>query len=165
LLNPTTMTTTQPGSLGVSIILGGSLAVLLAVGCSASPTDGDGDESALDDADPGVSSGDEPSATVSSELAGCGPCNNCVLYARCRQHRLPYGLTSYADKVSHINSHTPHAGCVAVIKSSSVYGHVAYVNRVSGGVLHIDEANWTSGRCGTRSGTPGALHVTGYICP
>ena len=159
------MANTKRWSFGLSVILAGSLAALLAVGCSASPSEGDGDESALDDADPGVSSGGEPSATVSSELAGCGPCDNCVLYARCRQHRLPYGLTSYADKVRQINSHTPHAGCVAVIKSSSVYGHVAYVNRVAGGVLHIDEANWTSGRCGTRSGTATALHVTGYICP
>jgi hypothetical protein len=159
------MTTMNPWSLGVSLIVAGSLVAVLAAGCAATPTDGDGDESSLDDADPGVSDGDEPSATVSSELAGCGPCNNCVLYARCRQRRLPFGLTSYADKVRHINSHTPHVGCVAVIRSRSSFGHVAYVNSLSGGRVHIDEANWSAGRCGTRSGTPSALHITGYICP
>lgn len=153
----------KPWSVGVSLIVAGSLAALLVVGCSASPTDGD--ESTRDDVDPVSTDGDEPSATVSSELAGCGPCNNCVLYARCRQHRLPFGLTTYADKVSHINSHTPHVGCVAVIRSSSSYGHVAYVNGVSGGGVHIDEANWTAGHCGTRSGTASALNITGYICP
>lgn len=140
------------------LVIGG----LLAVGCSAS--DGD-DESALDDVDPGMSADEEPSESISSELAGCGPCNNCVLYARCRQPRLPYGLTSYGDKVRAINSRTGRAGCVAVIKTSSSYGHVAYVNRVSGGTISIDEGNWPSGRCGRRSGTAASLHITGYICP
>lgn len=135
---------------------------VLAVGCSAGEED---DESVLDDVDPGMSADDEPSESISSELGGCGPCNNCVLYARCRQPRLPYGLTSYADKVRVINSRTARAGCVAVIKTSSSYGHVAYVNRVSGGRVSIDEGNWPSGRCGTRSGTPASLHITGYICP
>jgi hypothetical protein len=157
------MASTKPWSLGGSLLVAGSLAALLVVGCTANPTDGDG--SSRDEADPVASGGEEPSASVASELAGCGPCNNCVLYARCRQHALPYGLTTYADKVSHINSHTPHVGCVAVIKSSSSYGHVAYVNSVSGGTVHIDEANWISGHCGTRSGTASGLHITGYICP
>ena len=151
-------------SLGFSVLVGLALAGALAAGCSSETTNPD-DESALDGADPGISMDDQPTASVSSELGGCGQCTNCVLYARCRQPRLPYGLTSYADKVSHINQHTAHAGCVAVIKTSSYYGHVAYVNSVSGGLVHIDEGNWPSGHCGTRSGTASALHIAGYICP
>jgi hypothetical protein len=130
------------------------------VGCSASPSESDGD----DDDDESLSGG-EPAATVSSELSTCRPCDNCVHYARCRQPALPLGLYCYADKVREINSHTPRVGCVAVIKSRSVSGHVAYVKGVSSGLVQLDEANWTSGRCGSRSGTPTSLSITGYICP
>ena len=151
-------------SLGFSLLVGFGLAAALAAGCSSETTDPN-DESALDGADPGVSSDDEPTASVASELGGCGQCTNCVLYARCRQPRLPFGLTSYADKVSHINRRTPRAGCVAVIRSSSSFGHVAYVNSVSGSTVHIDEGNWPSGNCGRRSGTAAGLHIAGYICP
>ena len=152
-------------SSGVSMFVGLGLAAALAAGCSAEQGPGEGNESALDGADPGTSSDEVPPGTISSELSGCGPCDNCVLYARCRQPRLPYGLTSYADKVRQINRHTPHAGCVAVIKTTSYYGHVAYVNSVSGSTVHIDEANWSSGHCGTRAGTAAALNIAGYICP
>lgn len=155
---------TKKPSLGPSLLLGLGLATVLVAGCSGETSD-PGDESALDGADPGMSRDDEPTASISSELGGCGQCTNCVLYARCRQPRLPFGLTTYADKVRSINQHTPRAGCVAVIKTTSVYGHVAYVNGVSGGGVHIDEGNWPSGHCGTRFGTPAALHISGYICP
>ena len=137
--------------------------MLAAVGCSVEP--GDEDEELVDDGsqDPDVDDG--TASSVSSELGGCNQCTNCVKYARCRQPRLPYGLTTYSDKVARINSRTPRRGCVAVIRTSSVYGHVAYVNGVSGGRISIDEGNWPSGRCGQRSGTPAALNVRGYICP
>ena len=95
------MTTKKP-SLGLSLLLGLGLATVLVAGCSSETSEPD-DESALDGADPGMSTGDEPTASVSSELGGCGQCTNCVLYARCRQPRLPFGLTTYAEKVSHIN--------------------------------------------------------------
>ncbi|MFY0574305.1 hypothetical protein ACN28S_08075 [Cystobacter fuscus] len=49
------------------------------------------------------------------ESAACGHCDNCVLHARCLAPRLPYGLTSWSDKVAVINSSTAHAGCVAMI--------------------------------------------------
>jgi hypothetical protein len=130
-----------------------------------SPSDDGDDELSLHEAQRDTSGGEEAAATVSSELAACRPCDNCVLYARCKQPALPRGLFSYADKVSQINSHTPQVGCVAVIRSRSAYGHVGYVNGVSGGLVHIDEANWTSGRCGARSGTATSLNITGYICP
>jgi hypothetical protein len=134
-----------------------SVGLALAAGCSA-PEDVLDEEQEPDDEDGPVSSSE-------SELGGCNQCSNCVKYARCRQPRLPYGLTSFADKVAAINSRTPRRGCVAVIRTGSVYGHVAYVNDVSGGRISIDEGNWPSGRCGRRSGTPAALNVRGYFCP
>lgn len=140
------------------------LAAFTVTACSAITDEAD-EESLLDDVDPGVSSDDEPTASVSSELYGCNQCSNCVKYARCRQPRLPYGLFSYQDKVRRINSQTARAGCVAVIRSGSSWGHVAYVRAVRGGTIHIDEGNWPSGRCGTRSGTKASLRISGFICP
>jgi hypothetical protein len=106
---------------------------------------------------------DETSSTA-DEIGGCYQCSNCVDYARCRQPRLPHGLISFADKRARINSHTARRGCVAVIDTGSYYGHVAYVNSTSGGI-HIDEGNWPSGHCGTRSGSASSLHIAGYFCP
>lgn len=137
----------------------------IASGCSApSDVDGDDEDGLFDD---GQEADDEegPVASSASELGGCNQCSNCVKYARCRQPRLPYGLTYWREKVARINSQTPRRGCVAVIKTSSVYGHLAYVNGVSGGRISIDEGNWPNGRCGQRSGAPAALNVRGYICP
>jgi hypothetical protein len=143
-------------------VIGLSLAV--AAGCStgAATDDDDGD---------GVADTEQPDdeegavASTESELGGCNQCSNCVLYARCRQRRLPYGLTSWRDKLAHVNSHTPRRGCVAMIQTSSSYGHVAYVNGVNGGRISIDEGNWPNGHCNQRSGTPAALNVRGYWCP
>jgi hypothetical protein len=138
----------------------------LVAGCSS----GDGideDEGLVGLVDDGQEPDDSdgPVDTAASELGGCNQCSNCVKYARCRQPRLPYGLTSFGEKLHVINSHTPRRGCVAVIQTSSVYGHVAYVNGVGGGRISIDEGNWSSGHCGQRSGTPAALNVRGYWCP
>lgn len=146
-------------ALVVSVVATG---IAVAAGCSA-PTDLD-EEGLIDD---GQEADDEdgPVASTESELGGCNQCSNCVKYARCRQPRLPYGLTYWREKVARINSRTPRRGCVAMIQTSSAYGHAAYVNGVSGGRISIDEGNWPSGRCGQRSGTPAALNVRGYWCP
>lgn len=119
----------------------------------------DGDEVSLDDLD----DEDEKTASTSSELSGCNQCTNCVKYARCRQPKLPYGLTYWSEKLRIINSRTPRAGCVAVIKTGSAYGHVAYVRRVSGSTVYIDEGNWGR-KCNSRSGTAAALKIQGYWC-
>ena len=60
------------------------------------------------------------------------------------------------------SSSTARAGCVAVIKTGSVNGHVAYVTRVSGNKIFIDEGNW--GGCNSRSGTAAQLKIQGYWC-
>jgi hypothetical protein len=136
------------------------------IGCAVSdaPEEEPLRETDLDGVDPGPSDDEEPSASVSSALYGCNQCTNCVLYARCRQPRLPYGLTYWRDKVARINSQTARAGCVAAINTGSAYGHVAYVRGVSGATIYIDEGNF-SGRCSSRAGTRTRLGIAGFICP
>lgn len=146
----------------IAIVAAIGLPLALSAGCSSQVDDLDG-EALVDDGPEGDDEG--AVASVESELGGCNQCSNCVEYARCRQRRLPYGLTYWREKVARINSRTPRRGCVAMIYTGSTWGHVAYVNGVSGGRISIDEGNWPSGRCGQRSGTPAALNVRGYWCP
>ena len=65
--------------------------------------------------------------------------NNCVMFARYKLPSLPYGLTSYQDKINIINSYTAIAGEVAITPGNSSYGHVAYVESVSGNTITIIE--------------------------
>ena len=104
--------------------------------------------------------------TAADELLACSSatnCNNCVYYARCRKPSLPYGLNTYSDKVAIINTQTASAGAVAIIKTSSTAGHVAYVRSVSGSTISIAEGNWPNGSCGTRSGTKAGLNIAGFF--
>lgn len=130
----------------------------LAAGCIANDvSDEDSDEAQLTSEEVG---------TAADELLACSSstnCNNCVYYARCRKPSLPYGLNTYADKVAIINTQTASAGAVAIIKTSSSAGHVAYVTSVSGSTITIAEGNWPNGSCGTRSGTKAGLNITGFF--
>ena len=111
---------------------------------------------------------DEPSESTSDELlAGyCPGCANCVYRARCLQPNLPTGLITWSDKLSRVNSHTPRVGCVAMIYTGSVYGHVAYVaERHADGTLTIKEGNWVGDTCSSRRNTPANLNIRGYWCP
>lgn len=94
-----------------------------------------------------------------------GNCGNCVRYARCRQHGLPSGLFTYRDKVRIINSKRAYPRCIAIIKTSHIYGHVAYVYKVSGRRIYLSEANWARSCPSTRSGTKSGLNITGFWCP
>jgi hypothetical protein len=130
----------------------------VASGCIAS----DVSDEAADEAQ--LSSEDDV-GTAEDELLACASatnCDNCVYYARCRKPSLPYGLTSYSDKVAIINTQTASAGAVAIINTGSYYGHVAYVTSVSGSTINIAEGNWPSGSCGTRSGTKAGLNIAGF---
>ena len=156
------------GLFAAAIIVGSSLII----GCSTEvdpdeeyAQEGDETEEDLDNVDPGMSVDDEPSESISSELGGCRQCSNCVLYARCRQPRLPSGLTYWSQKKARINSQKGRAGCVAMINTGSAYGHVAYVTSVNNGRIRIAEGNWPRGRCGTRSGTKSSLRIAGFWCP
>ena len=116
------------------------LSIAISVGATAcnvgadvqvEPTEGDGTQTqdqrlgeqslAIDD-EPSGSTGDDPLLT-----GYCPGCANCVYRARCLQPSLPTGLTYWRDKLSHVNSHRPRVGCVAMIYTGSDYGHVAYV--------------------------------------
>ncbi len=144
----------------VLCLAGAVFGALVLGGCASEQADPTEDgEFAVEDG-PGENVDESTSA-----LGGCGQCSNCVDYARCRQRRLPHNLTSFSDKARTINSQTGHAGCVAIIRTGSYYGHVAYVNSMAGGRVHIDEGNWPSGRCGQRSGTKAGLNIAGYFCP
>lgn len=123
----------------------------------------------------GVEDLDQPSTASeqeigSTESALCTDyCDNCVLYARCKQDKLPYGLTYWSDKKAIVNSNHAHAGCVAMIPSSNVYGHAAYVNHVdtapSPNVIYLNEANWQPNTCSSRHGTKAGLNIYNYWCP
>ncbi len=96
---------------------------------------------------------------------------NCVFYARCRVPKLPYGMTTYSEKVSKINSTTPSIGSVAIMNIYPPYGHVAVVtavNRDSSGrvsSITVSEANYQACRVSTRTATPVSMKVTGYYRP
>ena len=130
----------------------------VAAGCIASDvSDEDVDQAQL---------ASEEVGTAADELLACSSatnCGNCVYYARCRKPSLPYGLNTYSDKVAIINTQTASAGAVAIIKTSSTAGHVAYVTSVSGSTFSIAEGNWPHGSCGTRSGPTAGLNIAGFF--
>lgn len=130
----------------------------LAAGCIGSDvSDEDADQEQLSAEEVG---------TAEDELLACSSatnCDNCVYYARCRKPSLPYGLNTYGDKLAIINTQTASAGAVAIIKTSSTAGHVAYVTSVSGSTINIAEGNWPNGSCGTRSGTKAGLNIAGFF--
>ena len=106
----------------------------------------------------------------STESALCtGYCDNCVLYARCRQDKLPFGLTYWSDKKAVVNSNHAHAGCVAMIPSSNSYGHAAYVDHVdfapAPNVIYLNEANWQPNACSSRHGSKAGLNIYNFWCP
>lgn len=131
----------------------------VAAGCIASDvSDEDADQAQL--------TAEEEVGTAADELASCNTatnCSNCVYYARCRKPSLPYGLNTYNDKVAIINTQTASVGAVAIIKTGSTAGHVAYVTSVSGSTIKIAEGNWPNGSCGSRSGTKASLNIAGFF--
>ncbi len=106
----------------------------------------------------------------STESALCTDyCDNCVLFARCKQPNLPYGLTYWSDKRAVVNSNHAHVGCVAMIPTSHIYGHAAYVADVdhaaSPNRITLREANWQPNTCSSRTGTKDGLNIYNYWCP
>lgn len=74
------------------------------------------------------------SYVAATEYDGIGSdkISNCVAFARYKVPSLPGGLYNLEDKKNIINSHTPAAGAIAITSGNSSYGHVAYVESVSG---------------------------------
>lgn len=123
--------------------------------------------------------GDVESQIIDSTTDGCaGQCtpDNCVGYARCRTSRdatggtLPYGLTTFSQKLAVAHDGVGHRGCVAMIRTSRVYGHAAYVEDtfIKNGArqYRISEASWQYDySCDTRTGTKTALGIAEFWCP
>jgi surface antigen len=116
----------------------------------------------------------EQAATYSG-LDSCGYCGNCVDYVRCRARNDSYsaeppqsGWTYFSGKIADKNSNHAHRSCIAIIETSSVYGHVAYVVHVNTDAdpnrITIHESNWT-GCHSERTGTKDGLNIRGYWCP
>lgn len=74
----------------------------------------------------------------------------CVIYARSRVPKLPYNLTTLADKMKIRNNYTCSAGSVAIIDGVPTYGHVAVVegchSSSTSGAIRITETNWVAGK-------------------
>lgn len=111
---------------------------------------------------------DQPWDTLTPEQR-----TNCVLGARAvfGANTVPWGLTSYQDKVNIINSKTAMPGEMAVINTGNNIGHVAVVTGVNqDGTVNIFETNYGGGgdatkkssKVGTRTGTPQQLGIVGY---
>lgn len=116
----------------------------------------------------------EQAATYAG-LDSCGYCGNCVDYVRCRASNDSYaaeppqsGWTYFSGKLADMNSNHAHRSCIAMIETSSVYGHVAYVVHVDTAAapnrVTIHESNW-SGCHDERTGTKDGLNIRGYWCP
>ena len=105
--------------------------------------------------------------TQARTFSGTCPCDNCVLFVRCKMPSLPGGLTSYASKKNIVNAWSPSAGYAVIMPSSSypANGHIAYVDKVnSDGTITISEGNF-NGKCNTRTKKPSDMSVYGYRKP
>lgn len=88
---------------------------------------------------------------------------NCVLWARTKQPRLPFGLWTLKDKTKIINKWKPKEGDVAIIRTTEKEGHVAMVAKVGKSHITIQEANWISGAITERHGSALKLNIVGYF--
>lgn len=100
---------------------------------------------------------------------GADKISNCVAFARYMVPSLPGGLYNLQDKINIINSHTPTAGVIAITSGDSSYGHVAYVESVSGGnVVTLNGGFSGSGLDGhivRITGTESEQGILGYWYP
>lgn len=90
---------------------------------------------------------------------------NCVLYARSRVPKLPYGLWTLGNKKAIINSHKAKIGSVAIINVGWPWGHVAIVTNTIHYKIIIQEANYKSCKITERCGTEEELKILGYFDP
>jgi hypothetical protein len=89
---------------------------------------------------------------------------NCVLWVRnCKAYWLPSGMTYIWEKKSKINTQEAKSGRVAVMDIYYPYGHVAYITKVSGSSISVQEANYTPCKVTSRTGTKSGMKIAGYI--
>lgn len=98
---------------------------------------------------------------------------NCVKWIRAKKvGNLPYGLWNIRDKRRIVNSQKARVGTVAIIDTSSSrnpsyrnVGHVAYVYKVSGKEIYIEEVNFKHCEYTKRHGSKSALRIVGFYDP
>lgn len=78
-------------------------------------------------------------------------------------------LNDFASKQRIINTQQARPGFIAIVNSSA-WGHVAYVEKVSGSIITTLDGNWTGGkatggRVYRRTGTKEELNILGYWSP
>jgi hypothetical protein len=89
---------------------------------------------------------------------------NCVYWVRyCKASWLPTGMTYIWEKKAKINTQSEKSGRVAVMDIYYPYGHVAYITKVSGTKITIEEANYKSCKVSSRTGTKSAMKIAGFI--
>jgi hypothetical protein len=89
---------------------------------------------------------------------------NCVLWVRnCRANWLPTGMTYIWEKKTKINTQKADKNRVAVMDIYYPYGHVAYITKVSGSKISVQEANYSSCKVTSRTGTKSGMKIAGYI--
>lgn len=81
----------------------------------------------------------------------------------CKAPWLPYGMTYIWEKKSKINTQTAKAGRVTVMDIFYPYGHVAYITKVSGSKITVQEANYSPCKVTSRTGTKSGMKIVGYI--
>lgn len=90
---------------------------------------------------------------------------NCVLFARSRCPKLPFGLWTIKDKKKICNDNTPRVGSVAVMNVGLPWGHVGIVTAVGKNHITIQEANFKIGKITERHNTIANLKIVGYFNP
>ena len=90
---------------------------------------------------------------------------NCVLWARNKVPKLPFGLWTIGDKKKIINSHKAKIGRVAIMNVGWPWGHVGVVVGKGSNQIVIQEANFKTCKITERQGTEKEIKILGYFNP
>lgn len=129
----------------------------------------------VESAPEGIAVNARVSASVRINGDACGtPANsaNCVKYVRCRKSLPGNDLTNFEEvdkkgkliggKRFIINSTAPTIGAAAIIRTGTVWGHLAIVQKMVGTTITLRETNWAGIFVSERSGTAQELNIVGY---
>lgn len=90
---------------------------------------------------------------------------NCVLYARAKVPKLPFGLWTIWNKKNIINSKKAKEGNIAIINTGLPFGHLAFVTFAGKNHTTIQEANYRFCKITERHGSEKDLKIIGYFNP
>ncbi len=92
--------------------------------------------------------------------------SNCVAFARYKVPSLPGGLYTLDDKKAIINGYVAKVGAIAITTGNSSYGHVAYVESVSGTQVTTLNGGWQDGtHIGRWTASESVQGIVGYWYP